>query len=109
MDLIAGLFYPALENPILLAGDDAAVIRPTELGDGSNELAISTDAHVVTPLFFPGGDIGKLSVCGTVNDLSWSYAMSCSCRRQTSRSISPSFESAGWYPLVVRLSGSSMS
>ncbi|MCD6426311.1 MAG: hydrogenase expression/formation protein HypE [Anaerolineales bacterium] len=64
-DLIKDVFYPPLANPALLAGDDAGVV---EISDGVR-LAISTDAHVVSPLFFPGGDIGKLSVCGTVNDV----------------------------------------
>lgn len=65
-DLIKDVFYPRLENDALLAGNDAAVV---ELTDGLS-LAVSTDAHVVTPLFFPGGDIGRLAVCGTVNDVS---------------------------------------
>jgi hydrogenase expression/formation protein HypE len=64
-NLIAQLFLPSFDNPILQAGDDAGV---TVLHNGSR-LAISTDAHVVSPLFFPGGDIGKLAVCGTVNDV----------------------------------------
>jgi hydrogenase expression/formation protein HypE len=64
-DLIKNVFYPPLGNETLLAGNDAGVI---ELTDGIN-LAISTDAHVVSPLFFPGGDIGRLAVCGTVNDV----------------------------------------
>ena len=64
-DLIRDIFYPPLSNPALLAGNDAGVVQ---LADGSM-LAISTDAHVVSPLFFPGGDIGKLAICGTVNDV----------------------------------------
>jgi len=64
-DLIKDIFYPPLANEALLAGDDAGVV---EIDDGVR-LAVSTDAHVVSPLFFPGGDIGKLSVCGTVNDV----------------------------------------
>lgn len=63
-DLIAKRFYPPFENDILLQGDDAAVV-PTSEG----RVAISTDSHIVSPLFFPGGDIGRLAVCGTVNDL----------------------------------------
>lgn len=62
--LIESVFYPPLQNKELLRGDDAAVV-PTEEGN----LALSTDSHIVSPLFFPGGDIGKLAVCGTVNDL----------------------------------------
>jgi hydrogenase expression/formation protein HypE len=63
-DLVRKLFLPAFDNAALRAGDDAAV-TPVNAG----RLAISTDAHVVWPLFFPGGDIGKLAVCGTVNDV----------------------------------------
>ncbi len=65
-DLIKNIFLPPLNNPALNAGDDAGVVEATP----SLRLAISTDAHVVSPLFFPGGDIGKLAVCGTVNDIS---------------------------------------
>src|SRR5512136_3134794 len=64
-DLIAKTFMPAFDNPLLRAGDDAAVFRLSACG----RLALSTDSHVVYPLFFPGGDIGRLSVCGTVNDV----------------------------------------
>ncbi len=65
-ELIAGVFLPSFDNPVLRAGDDAGVVR----GIQPSSLAISTDCHVVWPLFFPGGDIGRLSVCGTVNDVS---------------------------------------
>jgi hydrogenase expression/formation protein HypE len=64
-DLIGRLFLPPFDNPTLAAGDDAGVVQMS--GDG--RVAISTDSHVVWPLFFPGGDIGRLAVCGTVNDL----------------------------------------
>ena len=63
-DLIARLFQIPFANPALAAGDDAGVVDAL-----SGRLAISTDSHVVAPLFFPGGDIGRLAVCGTVNDL----------------------------------------
>ena len=63
-ELVARLFQPAFDNPALRAGDDAAVVAARE-----GELVVSTDAHVVWPLFFPGGDIGRLAVCGTVNDV----------------------------------------
>jgi hydrogenase expression/formation protein HypE len=63
--LIQKAFVSAFDNPALRAGDDAA-----RLESGSHPtLAISTDSHVVFPLFFPGGDIGRLAVCGTVNDV----------------------------------------
>ena len=63
-DLIAKIFFRAFENPILKTGDDAA---PISFQGGG--ISISVDSHVVTPLFFPGGDIGRLAVCGTVNDV----------------------------------------
>jgi len=63
--LIQKAFMSAFDNPALCAGDDAARLE----SDQHANLAISTDAHVVFPLFFPGGDIGKLAVCGTVNDV----------------------------------------
>jgi hydrogenase expression/formation protein HypE len=64
-DLITGRFYPPLANDDLLRGDDAAVL----VSPGGERLALSTDSHIVSPLFFHGGDIGRLAVCGTVNDL----------------------------------------
>ena len=64
-DLISGLFLPPFDNPILRAGDDAGVFE----ANSQTRLAISTDSHVVWPLFFSGGDIGRLAVCGTVNDV----------------------------------------
>jgi len=64
-DLIQNLFLPSLDNPALRAGDDAAIVAP----NNCTKLAISTDSHVVWPIIFPGGDIGRLAVCGTVNDI----------------------------------------
>ncbi len=64
-DLIKKTFLPPWDNPALRAGDDAGLV---ESAPGAR-LAISTDCHVVWPLFFPGGDIGRLAVCGTVNDV----------------------------------------
>ncbi|MBK8987735.1 MAG: hydrogenase expression/formation protein HypE [Chloroflexi bacterium] len=63
-DLIAARFLPSFDNVILRAGNDAGVVQINQ-----TNLALSTDSHVVWPLFFPGGDIGKLAVCGTVNDV----------------------------------------
>jgi hydrogenase expression/formation protein HypE len=62
--LIEQMFVPAFRNPFLDARHDGAVLAP----DGVR-LAFTTDAYVVRPLFFPGGDIGSLAVNGTVNDL----------------------------------------
>lgn len=72
-ELIERLFQPLLashdaDDPLIEA-DDAAVLPCKQLADGHAALAISTDSHVVNPLFFPGGDIGRLSICGTVNDV----------------------------------------
>ncbi|MFC1928475.1 hydrogenase expression/formation protein HypE [Chloroflexota bacterium] len=67
-DLVENIFVSALGNPILNMLEDSAVL---ELG---GRLAFTTDSYVVSPIFFPGGDIGKLAVCGTVNDLSMSGA-----------------------------------
>lgn len=62
-ELIRRLLYKKLRNPILEELSDAAILKYKE------QLAFTTDSFVVHPLFFPGGDIGKLAVCGTVNDL----------------------------------------
>ena len=67
--LVASLFAKNFQNPLLQPLDDSAVISA-----GGERWAFTTDSYVVTPLFFPGGDIGKLAVCGTVNDLSMSGA-----------------------------------
>ncbi len=62
-DIIRNSFVSSLSNPVLAQLDDSAVIEP------AGRLAFTTDSYVVQPIFFPGGDIGKLAVCGTVNDL----------------------------------------
>lgn len=67
--LIEEVFVPAFENVYLCALTDSAVC-PCPSGN----LALTTDSYVVQPRFFPGGDIGRLAVCGTVNDLSMSGA-----------------------------------
>ncbi len=63
-DLIETVFLPRLNNSILNQLDDAAL-----LNIGSQQIAMTTDSYVVSPIFFPGGDIGSLAVHGTVNDL----------------------------------------
>jgi hydrogenase expression/formation protein HypE len=69
-DLIKKIFLPPFDNPILRTGDDAGImIIPNDADGVGTKLAISTDSHVVMPLFFPGGDIGRLAICGTVNDV----------------------------------------
>jgi hydrogenase expression/formation protein HypE len=64
-DLIKQIFLPRFRNPFLEPLDDSARIFNRE-----GSIAFTTDSYVVNPLFFPGGDIGKLAVFGTVNDLS---------------------------------------
>jgi hydrogenase expression/formation protein HypE len=68
-DLVEELFLPFFANDLLRALDDSAVI-PAQ----AQRLAFTTDAYVVKPLFFPGGDIGRLAICGTVNDLAMAGA-----------------------------------
>lgn len=62
-ELIDKVFARHFSNPILNMMEDSAVV------DGSSKIAVTTDSFVVTPVIFKGGDIGRLSVCGTVNDL----------------------------------------
>ena len=61
-ELVSEIFYSAFENSMLSQQEDATPL------DGHN-LVMSTDSFTVTPLFFSGGDIGKLSICGTCNDI----------------------------------------
>jgi len=67
-ELVEKKFLPFLANPALNKLDDSAIF------EASGRLAFTTDGYVVNPIFFPGGDIGKLAVCGTVNDLAMSGA-----------------------------------
>jgi hydrogenase expression/formation protein HypE len=62
--LIENMFLPLFRNPFLESRHDGAIIEPA-----APRIAFTTDSYVVRPLFFPGGDIGKLAVTGTVNDL----------------------------------------
>ena len=68
-DLVEKGFLPAFDNPLLSKLDDSAIF------EAEGRLAFTTDSYIVTPIFFPGGDIGKLAVCGTVNDLAMSGAV----------------------------------
>jgi len=67
--LLESIFLPAFRNPLLDRLDDQAVLEIN-----GSRLAFTTDSFVVTPIFFPGGDIGRLAVNGTVNDLAMSGA-----------------------------------
>ena len=62
-ELIRSVFAKGFSNEVLGQMEDSAVVP------GSGTIAVTTDSFVVTPLMFPGGDIGRLAVCGTVNDL----------------------------------------
>lgn len=67
-ELVERIFLPFLANAALNKLDDSAIF------EASGRLAFTTDSYVVNPIFFPGGDIGKLAVCGTVNDLAMNGA-----------------------------------
>lgn len=69
-NLVEGLFAAAFSNPALDRMDDSAILEM-----GGARVAFTTDSYVVRPLFFPGGDIGRLAVHGTVNDLAVSGAI----------------------------------
>lgn len=62
-ELIEKIFAASYKNPVLDMMEDSAVVG------GSNKIAVTTDSFVVDPIFFKGGNIGRLAVCGTVNDL----------------------------------------
>ncbi|MBS2007554.1 MAG: hydrogenase expression/formation protein HypE [Cyanobacteria bacterium SZAS TMP-1] len=68
-DLIEDVFLKSFDNPQLAMLEDQARIDLSALTALGNRLAMTTDSYVVDPIFFNGGDIGKLAVCGTVNDL----------------------------------------
>ena len=68
--LINNLFYQYFGNEMLLEGGDSAIFRA-----GTGRMAFTTDSYVISPIFFRGGNIGKLAVCGTVNDLTVSGAI----------------------------------
>lgn len=68
--LIDQLFLPAFNNPWLAQKNDHALFHISQ-----GRLVMTTDAHVVSPLFFPGGDIGSLSIHGTINDIAMSGAI----------------------------------
>ena len=78
-ELIRQIFAKHFHNEVLDRMEDSAIVP------GSEKIAVTTDSFVVTPYFFPGGDIGRLSVCGTVNDLLMSGSipkyLTCGCKR----------------------------
>ena len=108
-DLIDDVFLEAFDNPLLAPLDDQARLNLAALARHGDRLAFTTDSFVVDPLIFPGGDIGKLAVCGTVNDLAVGGAiplyLSCAViveegvsiefLRQIARSMSKTAREAG--------------
>jgi hydrogenase expression/formation protein HypE len=68
-DLIRDIFLKAFSETTPYLGDDGAVLALSTPEAALHQIIVSTDSHVITPLFFPGGDIGRLSICGTVNDV----------------------------------------
>lgn len=68
-DLIDDVFIEAFSNPTLNTLEDQARFQLSDLARFGDRLAMTTDSYVIDPIFFPGGDIGKLAICGTVNDL----------------------------------------
>jgi hydrogenase expression/formation protein HypE len=72
--LIEGVLLPAMGSPMLAPLEDQARISMVELAGLGDQLAFTTDTYVVSPIEFPGGDIGRLAVFGTVNDLAMAGA-----------------------------------
>lgn len=68
-DLIDDVFIDAFSNPSLNTLEDQARFNLSDLAKHGDRLAMTTDSYVIDPIFFPGGDIGKIAICGTVNDL----------------------------------------
>lgn len=68
-ELIKKMFYKYFNNEILMQQGDSSILK--NIG---KKIAVTTDSYIVNPIFFPGGDIGKLSICGTINDLAVSGA-----------------------------------
>ena len=81
-DLIQRVLLPAFGNPLLAPLEDQARLDAAAIAAAGDRLAFTTDSYVVSPIEFPGGDIGTLAVCGTVNDLAMGGArplfLSCS-------------------------------
>jgi hydrogenase expression/formation protein HypE len=74
-ELIQRIFMPHLSSAALQQGNDFGEVLLPAQSSLKGRLALSTDSHIVSPLFFPGGDIGRLAICGTVNDVAMSGAI----------------------------------
>ncbi len=71
-DLIRDIFQNSFGNPLLNTSNDFASVNLPDQAKMKGKLCISTDAHIINPIIFPGGDIGRLAISGTVNDISMS-------------------------------------
>ena len=96
--LIERMYLQAFEDPRLQSLHDGAVLDV----DGAR-LAFSTDSFVISPIFFPGGDIGSLAVHGTVNDLSWRMLRSRVTKGQASGILCPEGEVERWLERLAEL------
>jgi hydrogenase expression/formation protein HypE len=107
--LIEKIILPAFHNPLLATLEDQARIPMAELAALGDRLTFTTDTYVVTPIEFPGGDIGKLAVCGTVNDLAVSGArplfLSCGLVLEEGLSIAELTKIAGSMGRAAREAG----
>ena len=74
-ELIQNIFASAFTTPDVVSNNDSAAVGLPEGAGLRGRLSISTDSHIVSPIIFPGGDIGRLAVCGTVNDICMSGAV----------------------------------
>ena len=72
--LIEDVFYKEFKNELLESGNDFASVALPSASGLNGRIAISTDSHIITPLIYPGSDIGRLAICGTVNDVAMSGA-----------------------------------
>ncbi len=73
-ELVRSVFQPVFSNPALDEANDFASLGVPEFSSKKGRLILSVDSHIVKPIFFSGGDIGRLSICGTVNDVAVSGA-----------------------------------
>jgi hydrogenase expression/formation protein HypE len=111
-DLIDDVFITAFDNDTLSTMEDQARFRLSELAMHGDRLAMTTDSYVVHPLRFPGGDIGKLAVCGTINDLAVGGAkplyLSCAVIIEEGLEVDTLREIAGSMACTARSAGVSI-
>jgi hydrogenase expression/formation protein HypE len=111
-DLIEDVFVAAFDNDTLSTMEDQARFRLSDLAMHGDRLAMTTDSYVIHPLRFPGGDIGKLAVCGTINDLAVGGAkplyLSCAVIIEEGFDVDTLREIAGSMALAARSAGVSI-